>query len=203
MAIHWMFNSAGQSFCKGTGKTMPSSSGKSEVSLATPAGLPPQWPLTLVTLLIGTTALCLAWTQIFPGSGQDATETLPNLNRRVTMLRQVDDPIRRDSFNGGFSAFARQLDQKLPGDASIFLSGMIGKSNESQVGYYYVLRNYLFPRTVAISLDGKPVLQESWFEGIPCDSPDELRTNGFDLLLIFSTNNTLRVIPLTQKGVPK
>ncbi len=182
---------------------MPPSNGRSEASLATPAGLPTQWPLTLVTLLIGTTAVCLAWTQIFPGSGQDAKEALPNLDRRVTMLRQVEDPIRRDSFNGGFNAFARQLDQKLPRDARIFLSGMIGKNNESQVGYYFVLRNYLFPRTVAISLDEKPVFHDGWFEGIPCDSPGELRTNGFDLLLGFSTNNTLRVIPLTQKGAPK
>jgi hypothetical protein len=182
---------------------MPPSNRKGEASLATPAGLPTQWPLTLVTLLIGTTAVCLAWTQIFPGSGRDNKETLPNLDRRVAMLRRVDDPIRRDSFNGGFSAFARQLDRTLPKDARIFLSGMLGKNNASQVGYYFVLRNYLFPRTVAISLDEKPVLQEGWFEGIPCDSPGELRTNGFDLLLIFSTNNTLRVVRLTQKGVPK
>ncbi len=182
---------------------MPPSNRMSEASLSASAGVPAPWPLTLVTLLIGATALCLAGTQICPGSGQDTHETVPNLNRRVAMLRQVDDPIRRDSFNGGFSAFARQLDQKLPRDARIFLSGMIGKNNESQIGYYYVLRNYLFPRTVAISLDEKPVFQEGWFEGIPCDSPGELRISGFDLLLMFSTNNTLRVVPLTQKGVPK
>ena len=182
---------------------MPPSNHKSEASLATPTGLPAQWPTMLVTLLIGTTAACLVWPQIFPGSGPDNEATLPILDKRVTMLRQVDDPVRRDSFNGGFSAFARQLDRTLPKDARIFISGMLGKNNASQVGYYFVLRNYLFPRTVAISLDEKPVLQEGWFEGIPCDSPGELRTNGFDLLLGFSTNNTLRVIPLTQKGVPK
>ena len=182
---------------------MPPSNGRSEASLATSAGWRAQWPMMLVTLLIGTTAACLAWPQIFSGSGQVNEATLPNLDRRVTMLRQVDDPVRRDSFNGGFSAFARQLDRTLPKDARIFLSGMIGTNNESQVGYYFVLRNYLFPRTVAISLDEKPVFHDGWFEGIPCDSPGELRTNGFDLLLGFSTNNTLRVIPLTQKGVPK
>ena len=182
---------------------MPPSNYKSEPSLATPAGLPAPWPMLLVTLLIGTMAACLVWPQIFPGSGADNETTLPNLNKRVAMLRQVDDPIQRDSFNGGFSAFARQLDQKLPNDARIFVSGMIGMNNASQIGYYFVLRNYLFPRTVAISLDEKPVYREGWFEGIPCDSPAVLRTNGFDLLLIFSTNNTLRAIPLTQKGVPK
>jgi hypothetical protein len=182
---------------------MPASNRKSETSLATLDGLPAQWPLTLVTLLIGTMAVGLVWPQIFPGSGQDNEATLPNLDRRVAMLRQVDDPIRRDSFNGGFNSFARQLDRTLPRDARIFVSGMLGRKNASQVGYYYVLRNYLFPRTVAISLDGKPVLQEGWFEGIPCDSPSELRTNGFDLLLMFSTNNTVRIVPLTQKGVPK
>jgi hypothetical protein len=182
---------------------MPLSNGKSEGSLATPDGLPAPWPLTLVTLLIGTTAMCLAWAQVFPGPGQENQENLPNLDRRAAILRQVDDPIRRDSFNGGFNSFARQLDRTLPKDARIFVSGMLGKDNASQAGYYYILRNYLFPRTVAISLDGKPVLQEGWFEGIPCDSPSELRSNGFDLLLMFSTNNSLRVVPLTKKGVPK
>ena len=46
--------------------------------------------------------------------------------------------------------------------------------------------------------------KEGWFEGFPAIHPGELsRINGFDLLLMFSTNNTLRVVPLTQKGVPK
>jgi len=78
---------------------MPPSNRKSEASLATPAGLPAQWPMMMVTLLIGTTAACLAWPQIFPGSGPENKETLPNLDKRATMLRQVDDPVRRDSFN--------------------------------------------------------------------------------------------------------
>jgi len=162
-----------------------------------------QWPMVLVTLLVGTAALCLTWPQIFPGSGQDNQPNLPNLDRRVTMLQQVDDPVRRDSINGGISAFGRQLDRTLPKDTRIFLSGMIGKDNQSQLGYYYVLRNYLFPRTVAISLDEKPVFHEGWFEGIPCDSPSELQTNGFDLLLRFPTNGSVQAFPLTQKGVPQ
>ena len=180
---------------------MPTPNHKSENPTAMHHDIPAQWPLTLVTLLIGATAICLAWTQIFPGTGQDNPESLPNLNKRAAMLRQIDDPIRRDSFNGGFNAFARQLDRTLPKDARIFVSGMLGRNNASQVGYYFILRNYLFPRTVEISSDGKPVFYEGWFEGIPCDSPAELKANGFDLLLGFSTNSTLQVIPLTPKGM--
>ena len=182
---------------------MPPSNRQSEDLPAKPAGLRAQWPTMLVTLLIGTTAVCLAWPQIFPGPDQANEATLPNLNKRVPMLRQADYPIRRDSLCVGLSAYGRSLDRALPKDARIFFSGMIGKDNGSRGGYYFFLRNYLFPREVEVSLDGKAVYLEGWFEGIPCDSPAVLQTNGFDLLLKFQPNNNIDIIPLTAKGVPK
>ena len=166
-------------------------------------GLPP-WPIMLVTLLIGVMAVWLAWPQVFPGPDQANEITLPNLNQRASALRQTTDPVERDKFCVPLSAYARALDRALPPDARVFLSGMVGKDNGPRGGYYFFLRNYLFPREVEISLDGKAVYHEGWFEGVPCDSPAELRTNGFDLLLLMPTNsNEIQIIPLTQKGTPK
>jgi hypothetical protein len=162
------------------------------------------WPVVAVTLLVGAVAVCLAWPQVFPGPDQANDITLPNLNQRASGLRQISDPVERDRFCVPLSAYGRALDRALPPDVRVFLSGMIGKANGPRLGYYYFLRNYLFPRDVEISLDGKAIFHVDGFEGVPCDSPEVLRTNGFDLLLLMPTNSdNIQIIPLTQKGVPK
>jgi hypothetical protein len=164
----------------------------------------PQWAAISVTGLVGLTAICLAWPQVFPGRAQANEATLRNLSLRASQLRKISDPIERDKFCIPLSAYGRTLDRALAPDARVFLSGMLGKQNGPRGGYYFFLRNYLFPRTVEISLDGKAVYHEGWFEGVPCDSPDVLRTNGFDLLLLMSTNSdNIQILPLTDKGVPR
>jgi len=167
------------------------------------AGLP-SWPVPLVTLLIGTMAVCLVWPQIFPGPERANEPTLSNLDQRATALEQITNPVERDKYCIPLSAYARALDRALPPDARVFLSGMIGKEKGPRGGYYFFLRNYLFPRDVEISLDGKAIYHEGWFEGVPCDSPAELRTNGFDVLLLMATNSdNIQIIPLTDKGAPR
>jgi hypothetical protein len=172
---------------------------------ATPPARPrPQWTVILTTVLIGVTAVWLAWPQVFPGPEQANAMTLPNLSQRAAELEQITNLVQRDSMCVPLSAYGRSLDLALAPDARVFLSGLIGKDNGGRGGYYFFLRNYLFPRTVEISLDGKALYHEGWFEGVPCDSPAILRTNGFDLLLLMPTNsNNIEIIPLTQKGVPK
>jgi len=170
---------------------------------ATPPAKPrPQWPVIFVTLLIGVTAIWLAWPQVFPGPEQANETTLPNLNQRASQLRQITDPVQRDSFCVPLSAYGRALDRALAPDARIFFSGMLGETNGSKLGYYFFFRNYLFPREVQISLGDNAVFHEWGFSGTPCDSPAELQTNGFDLLVRYGTNG-FTLIPLTQKGVPK
>lgn len=170
-----------------------------------PARPRPQWTVILVTLLIGVMAIWLAWPQVFPGPNQANVMTLPNLSQRASGLAQMTNLVQRDSYCVPLSAYGRQLDRALAPDARVFLSGMIGKANGPKLGYYFFLRNYLFPREVAISVGTNAVFGEGgWFRGISSESPDELRTNGFDLLLLMPTNsNDIHIIPLTQKGVPK
>jgi hypothetical protein len=172
--------------------------------MAPPAKPRPQVTVIFVTLLAGLTAIWLAWPQVFPGPEQANEMTLPNLDRRASVLSQITDPVKCDSMCIPLSAYGRALDRALSPDARVFLSGLIGKNNGGRGGYYFFLRNYLFPRDVEISLDAKAFYHEGWFEGVSCDSPAELQTNGFDVLLLMSTNSdNIQIIPLTQKGVPK
>ena len=157
-------------------------------------------PYAVVTLLAAIVAACLAWPQIFPGPEQADAANLPNLDKRAAMLRQTSDPVRRDSVCIGLSAMGRQLDAALQPDARVYLAGMLGPTNTPALGYYYFLRNYLFPRDVEISV-GPAIFSDKEFDGTNGDSPDVLKTNGFDIILGFP-DNQLRVLPLTPKGVP-
>lgn len=189
------------------------------------ARIPSPWPTILLTILVGIFAAFLALPQIFPG--EQGKINLPTLNKGVPVLRETTNTIQRDSLdfllNGGaditdprvasyvqrpigLAALCRAYDQILPKDAEIFLSGMVGKENTSRGGYYFFLRNYLFPRSLRISL-GQPAIYRSddevWWDGVDCESPEILKTNGFDLFLRFGSDNSITPIPLTQRGVPK
>ncbi|MGD0743612.1 MAG: hypothetical protein ABSA45_00505 [Verrucomicrobiota bacterium] len=156
-----------------------------------------------MTTLVGIVACGLVVAELAPASNPEGKANLAALNQRVTVLRQIDDPIRRDSYCVPLSAYCRALDHALDKNARVFLSGMVGRENAGRGGYYYFLRNYLFPRDVEISLGRPAIFYNEWRDGVDCDSPETLRTNGFDLFLRFETNNNIAIIPLTEKGVPK
>lgn len=99
----------------------------------------------------------------------------------------------------GLAAMGRELDAALAPGARVFIPDMLGPTNLSKAGYYYFMKNYLFPHEVEISLDGKSTSGSDGFSGIPCDSPDILRSNGFDVIIDF-TDRGPRVIPLTSKA---
>lgn len=118
-------------------------------------------------------------------------------------MRAITDPVKRDQYCIPLSAYGRALDRAIAPDARVFMGGMLGETNGGRMGLYYFLRNYLFPRQLAISLDGKAVLTDHGAEGIPCDSPEELRKHGFDLFLNPTPDGMFQLVPLTEKGVPK
>lgn len=170
----------------------------------TQSGRSVRWAETTVTILVGIAAACFAWPQIFPGPAQANEATLPNLTKRAEALRQISDPVQREQLCIGLSAYGRALDRALPKTARIFMAGVVGKDNSGHMGFFYFLRNYLFPRDVEISLGIPPKYTTSgWVEGQNCNSPEMLKTNGFDLLLQFDKNGNIQLVPLTEKGVPK
>lgn len=158
-----------------------------------------RWPGAVVTLLVWAVALGLIVTQFFWASNPDNQLSLANLNSRVPALESMTSWVERDSYCTSLAAFSRHLDLNLAPDARVFVTGMLGPTNFSKEGYYFFLKNYLFPRDVEISLDGKTVSGADGIYGVPCDSPAVLRSHGFDLMIEVADNEP-NLIPLTKKG---
>jgi hypothetical protein len=161
-----------------------------------------RWPGIVVVLLVAAVAFGLLVAQFSWADDPGNQLSLSNLDQRVPFLESITNWVQRDRACVPLSAMGRELDAALPPDARVFVSGMLGPTNVSKAGYYYFLKNYLFPRDVDISLDGKSYGSNDGFYGVPCDSPDVLRSNGFDLMIQF-TDNRPELIPLTPKGVPR
>jgi hypothetical protein len=107
----------------------------------------------------------------------------------------IAQPATVDFVNVGF---LRALDRGLPPDTRIFFSGVVG-TNDHLASYYFA-RSFLYPREVEISLDHKADFQVEGFRGVDCSSPDQLRTNGYDLMLKADKNQPFMALPLTPKG---
>lgn len=173
---------------------------KAPLSLLTRLDIP-AIVVTLLTVIFGARLVIM---QSYYAKSEDpalSQLSLYILDKRAAGLRQIRDPIQRDRYCMGLSYIGRQLDSALQPDARVYLAGMLGPTNGPALGYYYFLRNYLFPRDVEISI-GPPIFKGQWFDGTPADSPGILKSNGFDIVIGFP-NNEFQALPLTPKGVPK
>jgi hypothetical protein len=175
---------------------------KDAKSEAPPAAAAARWPGVVVILLVGIVAFGLVAVQFSWANDPTNQLSLSNLSYRASKLETITNWIERDSYCVGLSAMGREFDAALAPDARVFVAGMLGPTNAPKTGYFFFLKNYLFPRDVEISLDSKAVNGPTGFNGIPCDSPDVLRSNGFDVMIDF-TDNRPRVVPLTPKGEPR
>lgn len=108
-------------------------------------------------------------------------------------------PETRDSLTGvaGFRAINRQF----PLDTKIFFSGMVGPNNHLYP--YFFARTFLYPHEIEISLDHKADYRVDGFRGVDFINPEQLRTNGYDLIMKFVDDGSIITIPLTEKGVAK
>lgn len=175
---------------------------KTDKAELSPQALAFDWQAALVTLLVSAAAFSLVAGQFSSAPDPQSQQiSLSSLDQRVPVLEQITNWVQRDQFCVPLAAYGRALDAALAPDARVFMTGMLGPTNQGSLGYYYFLRNYLFPRHVETSLDGHARNTMEGLAGVPCDSPDVLRSNGYDLMIQFS-NNQLHLIPLTPKAFP-
>ncbi len=111
----------------------------------------------------------------------------------------LTNPEKRDRLTD--AAFFREIDRQLPPDAKIFFAGVVGA--HSNLSTYFFARTLLFPHEMEISLDHKADYQADGFTGVDCSSPEQLRTNGYDLMMRLEKDGRIFVLPLTQKGTLK
>lgn len=97
--------------------------------------------------------------------------------------------------------YFRELDRQLDPHARIFFSGVVGPNN--RLFPFYFARTYLFPREVEISLDHRADFQIEGYMGVDCSSPEQLRTNGYDVMLKVEKDRHISALPLTGKGALK
>lgn len=157
-------------------------------------------PRLIITILAGLVAAGLVVAQFSYANDPNSMISLSNLDRRAQVLSTISNPVQRDQFGIGLAEEGRQIDAALQPGARVFLTGMTGETNAPAMGFYFFLRNYLFPRDVEISLSNGYFGAVGYYAP-GCDSPDVLKSNGFDLMIRFS-NNQLQFVPLTPKGVP-
>lgn len=158
----------------------------------------PRLIITTLTLLV---AAGLVAAQFSYANDPTSQISLSNLNQRVQVLGTITDPVQRDRYGIGLAYSARQINAVLSPDARVFLTDMTGETNASHLGFYFFLRNYLFPRDVEISLTNGHWGKAGGYVAPSYDSPEVLKSNGFDLMIRFD-NNQLQFVPLTTNGVP-
>jgi hypothetical protein len=161
---------------------------KTKTTTQAPSGIKSRWPMLAVTIILAAEVISML---------------TPTQLRFFMLLEQhrkmvIAKPDDRDLVN---LAFFRTLDRQLPPDARIFFSGVVGPNNH--LGTYYFARSVLFPREVEISLDHKAEFQIDGFRGVDCVSPPQLRTNGYDLMLVSDKDSRTLAYPLTKKGILK
>ncbi len=102
-------------------------------------------------------------------SNRYETISLWHMNHRADLLAKISDPVLKDKGTISFAGDALQLDLTLGRDARVFVRGALGTNNSHGEMVYSILRNYLFPRDVDISLDGQAgqIYDGDYF--IPCD----------------------------------
>lgn len=154
----------------------------------------------MVAILTTIVAAGLVLQQLSDAQDPRNQMSLANLDQRVSLLERATNAVQRDEMCIPLAAEARSVDAALKPGARVFLTGMLGSTNAPALGFYYFFRNYLFPHPLNISLDRKAVYHEDGFTGIPCDSPEVLKTNGFDLMIIFA-NNQMQFDVLTTNAL--
>ena len=143
------------------------------------------WLELLVTAGIVLVAAAAVYTTFLSAKTENGDGSVfSQLMKRANALGSESDPIRRDAMCIPLSSFCRSLDAQIPTNSSVFLLNMLGPENGGNLGYYYFINNYLYPREVGISLGKSLTFGINGYSGgrNPA-SAEELAQAGYDFVL--------------------
>lgn len=110
----------------------------------------------------------------------------------------VRGDVERDAFSSSFCAACRDLDYHLPDNARVFVLHQLGPNASSQLGHYFFLNYYLFPRQVDIALSPGAVLatgpapkRELFYQGRHPHSDKELSDLGYNATIEIVSNQPM------------
>lgn len=123
-----------------------------------------------------------------------------NLIKLSSGTVQLADDCERDSINSSLSGVGRNLDYQLPTNAQVFVLNQVGPHAASQLGHYFFLNYYLYPRHVGISVGqqavytvGPPPERAIYYEGKLPQSLAELTNLGYSVLFELRSNESQAV----------
>jgi hypothetical protein len=151
-----------------------------------------EWLTMVAVVLVAAVSTYWDFSPLFPrGRG---LSTFAKLRQGADVLGREADPSKREdqpNFGG-----CRSIDARMPPNARVFALGVLGPENFGQLGYYYSMAYYLYPRKVAISLGQPPVFRLDGVTGRQADSAEELRQAGYDFIALIDSEHGVRILPL-------
>jgi hypothetical protein len=140
-----------------------------------------RWAAIVAASLVAFTSLVITWQFRHYDRGEKGPyESLALSFRRVNKLAKISNIVARDQEYISASGTCRYYDLVLPKNADVFMTDMIGTTNNN-MGLFYCMTYYLFPREIGTSLDHKTRLINNGFLGDTSESDQEILTNGFDV----------------------
>jgi hypothetical protein len=98
-------------------------------------------------------------------------------------LPAISNILELERLSSPLCASGRNLDLILPQDTRVYMSDMLGQTNQPKAGMFVYLTYFLFPREIAVSVDRPAQLLRNGFEGRPPRSVEEAVTNGYQVLV--------------------
>ena len=155
---------------------------------------------TIVTwIAVSLLCLCGALLTVARLKGDPASEGrdpgLRAMHKRATALGRMANPIERDRYCIPLSAMGRMLNQQIPADAKLFVTGILGHERQGNGGFYYSLQNYLYPRVLEMSVAGSGRFEMTGFGGVAPTSDVQLASMGYSVDIALPVTDQASIVP--------
>ena len=140
-----------------------------------------RWATLVAASLVIYASLVTTWQFRHCDGGENGALASPAQSLyRGKMLAGISNIVDRSQNIDDASVGGKYLDLVLPSDACVFMTDMIGATNNN-IGLFFYMTYYLFPREIGTSLDHKTRLITNGFLGQTSKSDQEILANGFDV----------------------
>ena len=152
-----------------------------------------RWATLVAASLVTFASLVTTWQFRHHDGGENGPLASPvQTFFRGELLAGISNIVDRSQNLDEASGGGKYLDLVLPSDAHVFMTDMIGTTNNN-IGLFFCMTYYLFPREIGTSLDHKTRLIINGFLGKTSESDQEILTNGFDVRCDYLSGNRMSV----------
>jgi hypothetical protein len=137
-----------------------------------------RWKTLVSASLVAFASIVLAWQLVHYDETQNSFSSIVQSCLRGEDLSEIPGIVERNTPDAGFG---RALDLTLPKDVRVFMTDMTGPTNLVNLGWYFYVTYYLFPREVGASMDQPTRVTKDGVPGRTSESDQEILAHGFDV----------------------